>query len=164
MTQKNNVRRPMLRFILLALIFITLLVMIFSMSFVQDALIYFTTVSLYRMLSIVGISVELTLPNLLQLSEGTRLRFSIIPDCTGIYPIAILSGFILAYPSAWAKKWLGILGAILSSFLVNYLRMISLIAIAAHSHSAFEVAHLLIWQTSFVILVLGYFLWWLRWK
>ncbi len=155
---------PVLRFILLSIAFISLLVFFSSLGFIQDFLIRFTAISLHGMLNALSIPVELVEPHVLQLSEGTRLRFSIVPDCTGIYPIAILTGIILAYPARKTKKFLGIVGAVFSSLIVNFLRMISLMAIAVSSFRAFEIAHLLIWQTSFVLLVVGYFLWWIRWK
>lgn len=155
---------PILWFLLLSIIFISILVIVFSLGFVQDFFIKFTATSLYGIMNLLSIPVNLVEPHVLQLSEGTRLRFSIVPDCTGVYPIAILSGIILAYPARSGKKILGIIGAVFSSLLVNYIRMITLMAIAVSSFRAFEIAHLLIWQTSFVLLVVGYFLWWIRWK
>lgn len=154
----------MLSFILLALLYISLLVFLSSLSFVQTFFTQFTASFLEILLNTVRVPVDLVNPVTLQLASGTRLKFVIIPDCTGLYPFAILSGFILAFPARKGKKMLGILGAFFASFTVNYLRMISIMAIAVHSQRAFEIAHLLIWQTSFIILVLGYFFWWIRWK
>jgi exosortase/archaeosortase family protein len=155
---------PVLSFILLALLYISLFIFLSSLNFVQSFLTQFTASFLEILLNALKVPVDLVNPVSLQLAGGTRLKFVIIPDCTGLYPFAILAGFILAFPAKKGKKLLGIIGAFLASFSVNYLRMISIMAIAMHSQRAFEIAHLLIWQTSFIILVLGYFFWWIRWK
>jgi exosortase/archaeosortase family protein len=155
---------PVLRFMLLALLYISLFIFLSSLSFIQNFLTQFTASFLEILLNALNVPVDLINPVSLQLAGGTRLKFVIIPDCTGLYPFAILAGFILAFPAKNGKRILGIIGAFLASFAVNYLRMISIMAIAVHSQRAFEIAHLLIWQTSFIILVLGYFFWWIRWK
>jgi exosortase/archaeosortase family protein len=162
--QTKTKKSPVLSFILLALLYISVFIFLSSLSFVQTFLTQFTASVLEVILNAINIPVDLLNTVTLQLATGTRLKFIIIPDCTGIYPIAILAGFILAYPATRSKKMLGIAGALFASFAVNYLRMISIMAIALHSLRAFEIAHLLIWQTSFIILVVGYFFWWMRWK
>jgi len=166
--QKNKLAKknlsPVLIFILMALFYISLFIFLSSLSFIQNFLTQFTAFTLEIFLQLLRIPVDLINPVTLQLASGTRLKFVIIPDCTGLYPFAILAGFILAFPAKRGKKMLGILGAFFASFSINYLRMISIMAIAIHSQRAFEIAHLLIWQTSFIILVLGYFFWWIRWK
>ena len=155
---------PVLGFMLLALLYISLFIFLSSLNFVQSFLTQFTASLLEILLNTLKVPVDLVNPVTLQLASGTRLKFVIIPDCTGLYPFAILAGFILAFPARKGKKLLGIIGAFLASFSVNYLRMISIMAIAVHSQRAFEIAHLLIWQTSFIVLVLGYFFWWIQWK
>jgi len=174
MTTKNNKKQqnkrverklsPVYSFILLALLYISLFIFLSSLSFIQSFLTQFTASMLEVLLQLVRVPVDLVNPVTLQLVTGTRLKFVIIPDCTGLYPFAILTGFILAFPARSGKKLLGIIGAFFASFSVNYLRMMSIMVIAVHSQRAFEIAHLLIWQTSFIILVLGYFFWWIRWK
>jgi len=161
---KKLVINPSLRFILLSIFIISILVFISSLNFIQQFLTAFTALSLHSILNALGISVRLVEPIVLQLVHGSQMKFSIIPDCTGIYPAVVLCGFIFAFPANSRKKTLGIFGAIAASFVMNYLRLVSLIALAQVSVRTFEIAHLIIWQSSFIILVIAYFLWWLRWK
>lgn len=162
MTQKTK-SKEIIKFSLIAVAIIIGLVAIVSIDGFENLLINFTAKSVNSLLNIFGVRASLRGTTILLL-EGTKAKFNIIPDCTGIYPFIILVGFILAYPATLKQKFLGIVYAGVLSLVVNYIRLITLLIIAQKSFNAFQYAHIFIWQTTFVILVIFYFLWWINWS
>lgn len=162
-SDKQEQRRDILRFSIIAIAIIIALVLFFSISSIENLLINFTAKSTNFLLNLFNVrsSLKGTTINLL---EGTQAKFVIIPDCTGIYPFIILVGFILAYPSKLKKKLWGILYAGILSLIVNYIRLITLLSIGERSFEAFQYTHIFIWQTTFILLVVFYFLWWIKWS
>jgi archaeosortase B (VPXXXP-CTERM-specific) len=165
---KTKIKKPspikvvISKFIIFSSLIIVVLTLLFSIDSIENFFIKMTAISANYLLNFFGINTKLS-NNVITLLRGLKSSFKIIPDCTNIYPFIILTGFILAYPEKKKKKMYGIALAFLVSLIVNYVRLISIIAIAQKSVAAFEYAHIYIWQTSFVALVIFYFLWWIKW-
>ena len=153
---------PFFQFVFFSLVLIFSLLIFFSQSTITIFLEKWTTIILNFLLNLLQIKTRMT-GNLIMLTDGSQIKFQIIPDCTGVYPFIILASLIISFPAIFIKKIWGILFALLYTFLFNYLRLILLFVIARHSAKWFEIAHLIIWQVSFVLLIIIYFFWWIQW-
>lgn len=157
---------PVFRFIVLSGMTLLALVLITSLSKVESFFIQTTSFILSKILSLLQIPYK---PSLLdsqfsfQILDGTKLNFLIVPDCTGIYPLSILISFLVGYPVAWNRKWMGLLIAVIATGVVNFIRLTLLIVIGRHSLPAFHLWHTLIWQSSFVLLIAGFYFGWTQW-
>ena len=102
-------------------------------------------------------------------SQGIILRdkasgfaVSIEAGCNGIEATIVLIAAMTAFPSAWRLKLIGIMIGFFAIQLMNLLRIISLFYLGQWSQTAFEWAHLYIWQSLIILDVLVVFLIWLR--
>lgn len=87
---------------------------------------------------------------------------SIEAGCNGVEATIVLVSAILAFPSPWRMKLIGILAGFLAIQAMNLLRIISLFYLGQWNQTAFEWAHLYIWQSLIALDVLIVFLIWLR--
>ncbi len=84
----------------------------------------------------------------------------IIFECTAALPIAMWVAAVLAYPTGWRPKLLGLVLGMPALVLLNLVRLVSLFYLGHWWEAAFETAHLLVWQSLMVFLTL---LLWLLW-
>lgn len=157
---------PIIRFIITAGLVLLLLLLISSLRNVESFLIQFTSFILSKLLDLFHIPYEpsnLGSQFAFQILDGSKLKFVIIPDCTGIYPLAILISFIIGYPSTWTQKFAGMALAILCTALMNFSRLTLLIQIGRESLSSFNIWHTLIWQSSFLLLLVFFYFGWIKW-
>ena len=166
-TQKTKWRLdPVFRFILLSGITLLVLLFVTSLSGVESFLIQATSFLLSKILSLLQIPYEsrfLGSEFAFQILDGTKLKYIIVPDCTGIYPLSILTSFIVGYPTTWKHQWSGLLFAFLLTGTVNLVRLTVLIQIGRLSLSSFQLWHTLIWQSSFLLLIVGFYFGWTAW-
>lgn len=87
---------------------------------------------------------------------------SIEAGCNGVEATIVLVSAILAFPSPWRMKLIGIVAGFLAIQAMNLLRIISLFYLGQWNQTAFEWAHLYIWQSLITLDVLIVFLIWLR--
>jgi exosortase H (IPTLxxWG-CTERM-specific) len=87
---------------------------------------------------------------------------SIEAGCNGIEASIVLIAAMLAFPASWRLKLIGIGIGILAIQVMNLLRIITLFYLGQWSQTAFEWAHLYIWQSLIILDVLVVFLIWLR--
>jgi len=93
------------------------------------------------------------------LSLGS-MDFEIIHECTGIFAIMITSSSILAYPTQFKDKAIGILFIIPLILGMNIIRLLFLIFIGKNHPDLFEIIHSYLWQGTFIIfIILAWFLW-----
>ena len=97
--------------------------------------------------------------------DGTVLRSSgfavdIVGECTAVGPIVLFMGAVAAYPAGLRAKAAGVaLGVVLLSA-VNLVRVISLFWLGSAFPQYLDVAHVLIWQTALIVIVIVL---WLAW-
>ena len=84
------------------------------------------------------------------------------PGCNGVEATIFLVSAVLAFPSPWRMKLIGIVAGFVAIQAMNLLRIISLFYIGQWNQTAFEWAHLYIWQSLITLDVLIVFLLWLR--
>jgi len=94
--------------------------------------------------------------------SGTMLSTSsysinIVDGCNGIYATAILTSGIIAYPSSWRHKLVGIALGVAAIFLLNLGRVISLFYLGQSYPDIFNEVHVYVWQP--LIIVWAIFVW-----
>ncbi|WP_313920042.1 exosortase H [Tahibacter sp.] len=96
------------------------------------------------------------------ISIGTGLAVSIERVCNGIEAVIILVSAMIAFPSRWSHKLVGIVLGTLAIQSLNLVRIISLYYLHQWNSVWFEWFHSYIWQALIVLDALIMFLLWLR--
>ncbi len=103
------------------------------------------------------------------LSQGIILRslesgfaVSIQPGCNGVEAVLVLTAAILAFPASWQYKAMGLTAGFIAIQALNLVRIISLFYLGQWNQTAFEWAHLYLWQPLIMLDALIIFLIWLR--
>lgn len=90
----------------------------------------------------------------------SKCTFEIIGECTAFFPGAILVAAILASPCVLRSKLVGLGLGIPALYLINLVRLVSLCFIYRSYPQAFEMVHLLVWQSLMIFLTI---LLWIIW-
>jgi exosortase H (IPTLxxWG-CTERM-specific) len=85
----------------------------------------------------------------------------IVEECTGMYEALIYAAAVLAYPTRWRHKLVGLLVGVPGIYLINLLRIASLLVIGHHAKGQFEFLHIYFWQGTLVVIVASSWLAWL---
>jgi len=98
-------------------------------------------------------------------AAGTDLTFngfavSIVEACNGVLPTYIFVSAVLAFPSHWREKGIGMLIGIPSIMLVNVLRVVTLLCFGAYWPSLFERVHIYVWQALVIAISLAIWVFW----
>lgn len=103
------------------------------------------------------------------ISQGIVIRnmdngfaVAIQAGCNGVEATIVLIAAMVAFPSPWRWKLIGISVGFLAIQFMNLLRIITLFYLGQWNQTAFEWAHLYIWQALIMLDVLLVFLIWLR--
>ena len=86
----------------------------------------------------------------------------VIPACTGVYPLSVYLSGVIAYPSGWSAKLVGVLLGIGGGFTLNIVRLVSLFYIGVYFHNVLDEFHLLVWQSLVIVFTLLLWLFWAR--
>jgi len=97
------------------------------------------------------------------MSQATGFAVSIEAGCNGIEATIVLVAGMVAFPSTWMEKLLGITIGFAAVQVVNLLRIVSLYYLGQLSRPVFEFAHLYLWQALIMLDVLIVWLLWIRW-
>lgn len=95
------------------------------------------------------------------LSNGFAVR--IAPGCNGVEAVIILFAAIFAFPAPLRYKLAGFAAGFLAIQALNLVRIISLFYIGQWNMTAFQWAHLYLWQALIILDALIVWLVWLRW-
>ncbi|MHC1566570.1 MAG: hypothetical protein ACXQT5_06090 [Candidatus Syntropharchaeia archaeon] len=74
----------------------------------------------------------------------------------------IYSSCVLAYPTTYRNKGIGILIGIPLIYSINILRLVVISFVQIYSPSLFEFFHVYLWQATFIIFVVIIFLLWIE--
>jgi exosortase H (IPTLxxWG-CTERM-specific) len=85
----------------------------------------------------------------------------IIDECTGVFEMVIFAAAVLAFPTTWRKKLLGLLLGIPAIYLFNLLRIVLLLVVGSHSYRTFEFMHLYFWQVTLIVIIATIWIGWL---
>lgn len=95
--------------------------------------------------------------------DGSGFAISVEAGCNGVEAGIVLTAATIAFPSAWKQRLLGIVSGIITIQTLNLIRIITLFYLGQWNKSAFEWAHLYLWQALIMFDVLIVFLFWLTW-
>lgn len=103
------------------------------------------------------------------ISEGIVIRdlktgsaVSIQSGCNGIEAMICLTAAVIAFPSTWRYRALGLAIGFLAIQLLNIVRIISLFYLLQWNQTFFEWAHLYLWQALIILDAFFVFILWLR--
>lgn len=87
---------------------------------------------------------------------------SIEPGCNGIEACIVLFAALMAFPSTWRHKLVGMLAGFSAVQALNVVRVISLFYLGQWNKAAFDFAHEFLWQGLIMLDVLIVWLLWVR--
>lgn len=99
--------------------------------------------------------------NIIQ-SQINGFGVAIEAGCNAVEACIVLAAAILAFPSPWRHKMLGLVMGLVVVQAFNILRIISLFYLGQWRMDAFEFAHLYLWQGLIMLDVLVVWLIWIR--
>lgn len=103
----------------------------------------------------------ITYGNIIQ-SQANGFGVAIEAGCNAVEACIVLAAAILAFPSPWRHKMLGLVMGLVVVQAFNILRIISLFYLGQWRMDAFEFAHLYLWQGLIMLDVLVVWLIWIR--
>lgn len=155
-------KNPAYRFVLLFIPYLVVVsigypMVVEHMSAVVQAFILWTAELDYQLLSLFSNDVRI---------DGKTVRFGdfvvrIIDECTGIYEMLIFSAAVLAFPTNWRSKMIGLLGGCPLIYVFNVLRIAGLIVVGRYWHVAFDFMHLYFWQVTMIAMITSVWLLWI---
>lgn len=97
--------------------------------------------------------------------QGNYLGFkgfqvTIVEACNGILPTYIYLSAVLAFPSDWRAKGWGMLIGIPAIFVINLVRVASLMLLGAYRPEIFERVHIYVWQALVIALTVAVWIIW----
>jgi archaeosortase B (VPXXXP-CTERM-specific) len=98
--------------------------------------------------------------------KGTYIQFGsfgveIISECTGLFEVAIYAACVLAFPTSWRNRGLGLLFGIPAIYAFNILRIICLLIVGRYAASSFEFFHLYFWQGTLILMITSVWMLWI---
>lgn len=94
--------------------------------------------------------------------RSARFSMQVVRGCDALDPAALLVAAMVAFPSSWLAKLVGVLAGVATVLVVNVVRMVSLFYIGLHFPRVFDVVHVEVWPTAIMLLALFVFLVWVR--
>ena len=96
--------------------------------------------------------------------ETKMFMFMIIPECGAMEIFAIFLAAVIAFPTTWRKRIIGILGGLPLMYAVNIFRLACLGFIGAYSGGGhwFDFFHHFVWQGVYIIFVVAVWLGWIE--
>ncbi len=88
---------------------------------------------------------------------------SVVGDCSPHVAFLIYAAVVLAFPSNWRQRGLGLLFGAVVIMIFNTARIALLIQTLIWRPDWFEFAHVYLWQTGTVFVLFATFALWLRW-
>ena len=92
----------------------------------------------------------------------TQFAVEIAAGCNGVEAMILLVAAMLAFPSPWRYKLGGIVVGVIAIQALNLVRIVSLFFLGMWNETAFEWAHLYVWQALIMLDALVVFLLWIR--
>ena len=95
-------------------------------------------------------------------STKTGFAVTILAGCNGLEAMIVLLAAVLAYPAPWKHRAIGLVAGSVAIAVLNLVRVVSLFYIGQWNFTAFEWAHLYVWQVLIMLDALIVWLVWLR--
>ncbi|MEE8507832.1 MAG: archaeosortase/exosortase family protein [Myxococcota bacterium] len=152
---------PLLRFIVLFLLYLTAAAAAYPAlrdryRFVLDVLRRGTARLEYYIFRV--FTPDVSSPDTLVVFQGTAVK--IIEECTGVYEAIIFASAVLAFPTSWKKRLIGLLLGCPLIYLFNAVRITTLIATLHYYPSIFDFVHLYFWQATLILMIMSVWALW----
>jgi exosortase H (IPTLxxWG-CTERM-specific) len=85
----------------------------------------------------------------------------IVGECTGISEALIFAASVVAFPTRWKKKWIGLLLGIPLIYGFNVLRILMLLVVGRYQPSMFHFFHIYFWQATLILMIISVWLLWI---
>jgi archaeosortase B (VPXXXP-CTERM-specific) len=85
----------------------------------------------------------------------------IIEECTGVFEALIFLAAVLAYPTSWPRRAIGIALGVPILYVFNVARILVLIWVGRHQPQLFEFMHLYFWQATLILMITSVWLLWI---
>ncbi len=85
----------------------------------------------------------------------------IIEECTGVYEVLIFTAAVMAFPTSWSNKGIGLGLGIPLLYLFNVLRIAVLMVVGKHFPEYFDFMHLYFWQATLILMITSVWLLWI---
>ena len=97
--------------------------------------------------------------------QGAGLSFDdfrviVVEACNGVLPITIYLAAVFAFPASWRARAWGVLIGLPGIFVLNLIRVVSLVVLGALWPALFEQVHIYVWQTLVVLLSMALWIFW----
>lgn len=89
-----------------------------------------------------------------------RFAVTIYNGCNGLITSLIFISGVLAFPSSWLAKILGVVGGLFAIQAINLVRIISLFYIGIFLPDLFNSSHIFIWQSIVILFGVGLWMLW----
>ena len=144
-------RRPETRFLVLFLVLLTTGFTVIAFEPVNDRVVVPFTAAVARtsgtILGLLGEEITVTGCDL----RSPRFAVTIYNGCNGLISSLVFAAAVIAYPTSWRAKGLGIFVGLVAIQLLNLVRIVSLYFIGVFLPEHFNEAHIVIWQSVVVI-------------
>ena len=111
----------------------------------------------YALLSLVSDAV--TIDGNLVSFGGFAVR--IIEECTGAFEAIIFLAAVLAFPTTWRKRAIGLALGVPILYVFNLLRILVLLVVGRYWPATFEFMHLYFWQATLILMITSVWLLWI---
>jgi exosortase H (IPTLxxWG-CTERM-specific) len=153
-------KRPVLRFVVLFAVFMVIFQLITIIPVVRDgAFPAYLRINAQLSGAIIGLFEDSVTVNGQSIS-GRRASLLIERGCDAIEPSALFVAGVLAFPAAFTSKIPGMLLGTVCLMVLNIFRIISLFYVRRFWPQMFEVMHIDVWQSLFVLVAI---LFWILW-
>lgn len=89
---------------------------------------------------------------------------TVVTACTGLFTTGLFLIAVIAFPSGWTSKLIGVGLGVGGIFLLNVVRLVSLYYIGVHLPGLLDPAHQLVWQSVLIVSAVAIWLLWAgRW-
>ncbi|MCK9506756.1 exosortase H [Proteus terrae] len=154
----------MIRFFVL---FFVIMMALFTVELLPLGQQYFVTPLTSGLAAVSGVLIDLLGRDVL--TQGViiydlnaRFAIEIAAGCNGVEAMILLTAAILAFPSPWKHKLIGIALGWIAIQGLNLVRIVSLFFLGLWNETAFEWAHLYLWQALIMLDALVVWLLWIR--
>jgi len=89
-----------------------------------------------------------------------RFSVEVVLECVGIMEMVILSASILAFPTSWGKRAIGLLIGLPMIYAFNLLRIIVLLLAGRFYPAVFDFLHVYFWQGTLIVMITLVWLFW----
>ena len=111
-------------------------------------------------LNMMGVSARADGPSVI----GNLFSIQIANGCNGVHVTALVTAAMLAAPTGWMYRALGIAFTAIAIYVLNLGRAVSLFVIGSYRPQWFNFAHVYAWETVVVLSTLAIFMAWAGWS